>query len=53
MYVENKFSADKISIKKDGKHILFYVEKDGEIILEKRILFVINKYDLLQDEEIL
>lgn len=53
VYVQDKFSPDKIAIKKDGKYILFYAEKDGEIILEKRMIFLINKYDLLQDEEIL
>ncbi|MBU0626735.1 hypothetical protein KKG31_06710 [Patescibacteria group bacterium] len=51
--MQDKFSPDKIAIKKDGKYILFYAEKDGEIILEKRMIFLINKYDLLQDEEIL
>jgi len=32
---------------------LFYAEKDGEILLEKRVLFVINKYDLVGDAEVL
>lgn len=54
-YVEQKFvvSPRDMCIKKDGKYLLFYAEKDGEILLEKRIMFVINKYDLIWDLEIL
>jgi len=54
-YVEQKFAVDPkdICIKKDGKYLLFYAEKDGEVLLEKRILFVINKYDLVGDAEVL
>lgn len=54
-YVEQKFAVDPkdMWIKKDGKYLLFYAEKDGEILLEKRIIFVINKYDLVGDLEIL
>ena len=53
-YVEQKFIVHPkdMWIKKDGKYLLFYAKKDGEIILEKRILFVINKYDLVGDLEI-
>jgi hypothetical protein len=29
------------------------VVKQGEVILEKRIMFVINKFDVVNDEEIL
>lgn len=54
-YVEQKFAVNPkdMGIKKDGKYLLFYAEKDGEILLEKRMLFVINKYDLIWDVEIL
>lgn len=53
-YVEQKFSVHPkdMWIKKDWPYILFYAEKDWEILLEKRILFVLNKYDLINDEEI-
>lgn len=54
-YVQQKFAiAPKdMGIQKDGKFLLFFAKKDWEIVLEKRILFVINKYDLIWDEEIL
>ncbi len=58
-YIRQKFDIPKntktnfVNIKNDDDYILLEVKKDDEIVLEKRILFVINKYDVVNDEEIL
>jgi hypothetical protein len=33
--------------------ITLFAKQDEEIILEKRIIFAINKYDLINDEDIM
>ncbi len=33
--------------------LTLYVYEEAKLILEKRILFLINKYDLVNDKEIL
>lgn len=52
-YVDQKFDNPDIEIiEKDGM-ITLLASHDDEIILEKRIIFLINKYDLINDPEII
>lgn len=53
MYISEKFNNPKISIEEDKWMITLFAKKDKEIILEKRIIFAINKYDLINDQEII
>lgn len=52
-YIKDKFDNPTITIEEDKSMITLFAKQDNEIILEKRIIFLINKYDLINDEEIL
>ncbi len=53
-YSKNKFGDDvKIHLEENDGYLHLIAKKDEEIIFDKIILFVLNKYDLLNDEEIL
>ncbi len=52
-YIKDKFKKTKISIEENNWMITLFAKKSKEIILEKRLIFVINKYDLINDEEII
>ena len=52
-YIDQKFDSPNIDIIKKDDMITLIATKEGEIILEKRIIFLINKYDLINDPEIL
>jgi GTPase involved in cell partitioning and DNA repair len=56
-YAHNKLGGrDKkveIQIREDSGFITLYAYEEGELIIEKRMVFVINKYDLINDPEIL
>ena len=56
-YIQEKCDPEseeeiQIEIKKEGEMITLYARYDDRVILEKRILFALNKYDLVNDEEI-
>lgn len=57
LYLEKKFSDHEWDLnfifREEDWLIIFEVEKNDEIILNKKILFILNKRDLLNDEEIL
>ncbi|MDO4713924.1 MAG: DUF1967 domain-containing protein [bacterium] len=56
LYLEQKFGEDQdlnFVFREEGGLITFEVEKNDEIILTKKIVFVLNKWDLLNDQEIL
>ncbi|MCF7835451.1 GTPase ObgE [Candidatus Gracilibacteria bacterium] len=56
IYVRDKFilgEKDEILINEEGGYMHFIVKKDGEIIIHKKILILINKYDLINDMEII
>lgn len=40
-------------IKEDDGYITFYAYEEGNLVIEKRMIFLINKYDLVNDKEIL
>lgn len=52
-YIDEKFDNPEISIEENNDMITLFAKQDEEIILEKRIIFAINKYDLINDEEIM
>lgn len=52
-YIDQKFDSPDIDIIKKDDMITLVATVNGEIILEKRIIFLINKYDLINDPEIL
>ena len=55
-YVEDKFGdgeALTFTFREESGFILFEAEKNDEVLLSKKILLVLNKRDLLNDEEIL
>ena len=52
-YIDQKFDNPDIDIIKKDDMITLIASKNGELILEKRIIFLINKYDLINDPEIL
>ncbi len=52
-YIDEKFDNPDISIEENNWMITLFAKQDDEIILEKRIIFAINKYDLINDEEII
>lgn len=56
-YIQEKCDPEseeeiQIEIKKEGEMITLYARYDDRVILEKRILFALNKFDLVNDEEI-
>ncbi|MFZ2150717.1 MAG: GTPase ObgE [Candidatus Absconditicoccaceae bacterium] len=56
VYVKEKFELgddDEIIIKEEEGYIHFLVSKGEEIIIHKKILILINKYDLVNDMEII
>ena len=60
-YIQTKFDPNldddivelDIDIKVDGTMITLFAYHDEKVVLEKRLIFVINKYDLVNDKEIL
>jgi hypothetical protein len=60
-YIQTKFDPNledgieemEIEIKVDGTMITLFASHDNKIVLEKRLLFVVNKYDLVNDKDIL
>jgi len=57
-YIQKKFDPSlvgeiSIDIKGDGSMMTLYAYHEGRILLEKRVLFLVNKYDLVNDEDIL
>jgi len=55
IYIQDKFGKKDLKIDLDEQNgmINLTAQKDKNIILEKKILILINKYDLLNDQEIL
>lgn len=56
IYVKQKFilsNDDEIIIKEEWWYIHFIVSKWWEIVIHKKILIIINKYDLVNDMEII
>ena len=56
-YIQEKCDPEseeeiQIEIKKEGEMITLFARYDDRVILEKRILFALNKFDLVNDEEI-
>ena len=53
-YIHTKIDEDvEIKIYKENKDIIMEVKQDGELILNKKIIFAMNKYDLINDDEII
>lgn len=55
-YIEMKFGTEEelnFVLREEQGLLLFEVEKGDELLLSKKILIVLNKWDLLNDEEIL
>lgn len=52
-YIDQKFDNPNIEIIKKDDMITLLASHNEEIILEKRIIFIINKYDLINDPEII
>lgn len=60
-YIQTKFDPDlddgieemDIDIKVDGTMMTLYAYHDDKVVLEKRLLFLVNKYDLVNDQDIL
>ncbi|MDD2537189.1 MAG: Obg family GTPase CgtA [Candidatus Absconditabacteria bacterium] len=55
-YVEDKFLSEaedyNFEFEVDGDLISFSVYVAGELFMSKRVVFVLNKYDLINDEEL-
>jgi hypothetical protein len=39
----------EVQIKEENGFITFYVYEEGALVIEKRMIFLINKYDLVND----
>ncbi len=56
-YTRTKFSknpnAVEIQIREDKGMITLFIYEEGKLVIEKRMMFLINKYDLVNDPEIL
>lgn len=56
-YINNKLGGEdkylEIQIREDQGFITFYAYEEGKLVIEKRIMFLINKYDVVNDQEIL
>lgn len=56
-YANNKlWGEDKyleVQIREDNGFITFYAYEEGNLVIEKRMMFLINKYDLVNDKDIL
>lgn len=57
LYLKQKFADEDEELnfifREENGLICFEVEKDDEVIISKRLLFVLNKWDLINDEEVL
>jgi GTPase Era involved in 16S rRNA processing len=55
-YIEEKFLQGvekyRFAFEQEGEMIAFQVYKDEELFMSKRIVFVLNKYDLINDAEL-
>lgn len=56
-YANNKLGGEdkylEVQIREDDGFITFYAYEEGNLVIEKRMMFLINKYDLINDKEIL
>lgn len=52
-YIEDKFENPTITIEEDKGMVTLFAKQNDETILEKRLIFLINKFDLINDEDIL
>lgn len=56
-YTRTKFSKDanavEIEIREDDGMITLCIYEEEKLVIEKRMLFLINKYDLVNDVDIL
>ncbi len=53
IFLQQKFDNPEIVFTYNEKELIIDIIKDWKIILHKKILFLINKYDIVDDEEIL
>ncbi len=57
LYLKQKFANEDEELnfifREENGLICFEVEKNDEVIISKRLLFVLNKWDLINDEEVL
>ena len=57
LYLKQKFADEDEELnfifREENGLICFEVEKNDEVIISKRLLFVLNKWDLINDEEVL
>ena len=57
LYLKQKFADEDEELnfifREENWLICFEVEKNDEVIISKRLLFVLNKWDLINDEEVL
>jgi len=49
---EEQKPDQKITIEQKNQHLLLSLRKNNEVVMEKLIVFVFNKFDLISDEEI-
>ncbi len=52
-YLHAKFEVDSTEIKEQKNMITFFAYKDWEVVVEKRVVFLVNKFDLVNDNDIL
>lgn len=56
-YANNKLGGEdkylEVQIREDDGFITFYAYEEGNLVIEKRMMFLINKYDLVNDKDIL
>ena len=52
-YIAQKLDNPTITVSNDNNMITILAHKDEELVLEKRMIFVINKYDLINDPDII
>ncbi len=56
-YTRTKFSKDpnavEIQIREDKGMITLFIYEEEKLVIEKRMIFLINKYDLVNDPDIL
>ncbi len=56
-YANNKLGGEdkylEVQIRENEGFITFYAYEEGNLVIEKRMMFLINKYDLINDKEIL
>lgn len=51
-YLHAKFDVDQTEITSQKDMITFFAYKDGEVVIEKRVVFMINKFDMVNDLDI-